>query len=318
MRVVFCGSGSFGAATLQAIMATAHEVTGVVTQPPRPAGRGGKARKTPAADIARQGALSLLESPDVNSDEAVEAIRRMEPDAICVAEFGQMVRGRVRETALHGAFNVHASLLPELRGAAPVNWAIIRGCKRTGVTTFSLVDRMDAGPIYLQMTTDILPSETSEGLRVRLAELGAEAACKTLDQLAQGMATSRQQDESQATLAPRLRKSDGRIDWAGGAEGIRNLIHGVWPWPGGQTVFCTGSREVPVIIASAQAEQTDAPGSPGVLDADGCVGTGLGRLRVLRIKPAGRRLMEWRDFVNGCHAAPGDRFRTLTDRDDAE
>jgi len=235
MRVVFCGSGTFAVPTLRAILDSTHEVTGVVTQPPRRAGRGGGMRPTPAAELARGAGLALLEPPDVNDEAAVAAVREMRPDAICVAEFGQMLRPAVRGTAPLGAFNVHASLLPELRGAAPVNWAIIRGYAATGVTTFSLVDRMDAGPIYMRKQTPVQPGETAEQLRKRLAELGAEAACETLGLLADGRAQPVEQDGARATLAPRLVKADGLIDWSAPAEVVANRIHGTWPWPGGRT-----------------------------------------------------------------------------------
>ncbi len=309
MRIVFCGSGSLAVPSLRAVLSARHELPCVVTQPSRPAGRGGKHRSTLVADTARELNLPLLECPDINSNEGVEAIRAAQPDIICVVDFGQMIRRQVRQLGRLGAFNLHGSLLPALRGAAPVNWAIIRGHERTGVTTFELVDEMDAGPIYLQAETKISPDETAEALRARIAEIGARVVCETIDLLATGRAEPREQDHSQATLAPRLKKADGAINFTAAAVEIRNRIHGTWPWPGAGAVFQRSSgRAIPVALATAAVEPAAAHGEPGTLDDELLVATGSGRLRIVRLRPAGKRLMAWPDFVNGYRAAAGDRF----------
>ena len=309
MRVVFCGSGSFATPSLHAILETDHEVVGVVTQPPRRAGRGSKVRATLVADLARQMDLALLETDDVNAAGAVKFIADAKPDAICVVEFGQMIAAHVRTIPATDTFNVHASLLPELRGAAPVNWAIIRGHKRTGVTTFSLADRMDAGAMYLKSATDIAPGETAGELRIRLAQMGANTACETLNLLAGGWARGEEQDHEAATFAPRLKKADGIIDWAVDARAICQLVHGTWPWPGAQAVFGHAEgRMLSVAIAAAAVVNTPTDDPIGQLDEDLTVATGAGRLAVRKIKPAGKRLMSWRDFVNGYRVSPGDSF----------
>ena len=313
MRIVFCGSGSFAVPALEAILASGHEVAEIVTQPARPAGRGGKLRPTPLAEAARAIGLESVECLDVNSDEVAAAIAGAAPDVICVADFGQLVRPRVRQLARVDAINLHASLLPELRGAAPINWAVIRGYPRTGVTTFSLVDRMDAGPIYLQIATDIRPDETADELRNRLAVIGADALTRTLDLMEAGRPGGQEQDESRSTLARRLKKTDGLIDWSADVWTIYNLIRGTWPWPAGQTLFRRGDGcEFPVEIARA-AVQDDAAaaGEPGMLDENLCVWAGLGRLQVVEIQPAGKRRMSWLDFVNGYRPRPGDRFVSM-------
>lgn len=308
MRVVFCGSGSFAAASLQAILDSGHEVAGVATQPARRAGRGGLLRATPIAALARGAGLTLLETPDVNSADAARAVRKMRPHVICVVEFAQMIREPVRRLAELDTFNLHASVLPELRGAAPINWAIIRGYRSTGVTTFSLVDRVDAGEVYLTAATPVMPDDTALTLRERLAEIGAGAVVRTLELIAAG-ARPTPQDEGAATLAPRLGKADGCIRWDQPAEVVRNLIHGTWPWPGGQGVLHHGGRLTPVIIASASVDDTPAASAPGTLEGDLSVATGAGRLRINAIKPAGKRLMQWRDFVNGFRPVAGDSFK---------
>ncbi len=309
MRIVFCGSGQFAVASLDAVLASEHELAAVATQPPRRAGRGGKLRPTLVAQAAGRAGIDVLEVPDINAEDAVAQLAAIRPDVIAVVDFGQMIRSRARETAAIDTINLHGSILPELRGAAPINWAIIRGCRRTGVTTFSLVDAMDAGDVYLEAAVDILPEDTAVELGARLAKIGAKTLCGTLDLLACGQAKPQPQDHSLATRAPILKKSDGLIDWSQPAEVVRNLIHGTWPWPGGRTTFHTRQgRRIDVTIARAAMEAGPAAGECGAIDDDGCVATGRQRLRILQIKPAGKKLMDWRDFENGYRPQVGDRF----------
>jgi len=308
MRILFCGSGDFGIASLKAILSSKHEVAAVVTQPARPAGRGGKLRPTEVARCAADLGLEATQCDDVNSPESIDLIRAAKPDVIFVVDFGQFVSGKVRELAPLGAFNLHGSLLPALRGAAPVNWAIIRGHTTTGVTTFSLVDRIDAGPIYAAREAPIRPDETADQLRERLAELGAALVCETLDMLESGRARTVVQDESRATKAPKLAKSDGWLDFSEDAVTVRNLIHGTWPWPGGQARYVSSGRGKQQLVTIARAAAEEGPCEPGLVNSELLVGTGKGLLRILEIKPAGRRLMRWQDFVNGYRVAPGDRF----------
>ncbi|MCE5279898.1 MAG: methionyl-tRNA formyltransferase [Planctomycetaceae bacterium] len=336
MRIVFCGSGSLAVPILAAVAGAGHQVLEVFTQPPRQSGRGRHLQPTPVARAAADLNLPVQECSAINASQACEHLKALAPDVIVVADYGQFIKDPTCATARHGAFNVHASLLPELRGAAPINWAIIRGFARTGVTTFSLVPRMDAGDIYLQEATDIDPGETAEDLAARLATMGANLAVRTLDLLAAGNATRTPQDEAKATLAPPLTKADGVIDWSADAVTIRNRIHGTWPWPGAQTTLRRADgREQPVIIARAEAiedpgchggrssaamlAQNDqghggaetaamAPGQCGVLLDDLTVAAGSGRVRIIELKPAGKRLMDWQSFVNGAHPKPGERM----------
>ncbi|MBI5724552.1 MAG: methionyl-tRNA formyltransferase [Planctomycetes bacterium] len=312
MRIIFCGSSDFAVPSLRAIASGGHQVVLVITQPARPAGRGGKTRPTDIFLAAGPMGLQCVECPDINAPAFVRAMAEKAADCICVADFGQLIRHSARDAAKFGAFNLHGSLLPELRGAAPVNWAIIRGHETTGVTTFQLVDKMDAGPVYLRESVEIDSSWTAMELRAALAEIGAGAACRTLDMIAAG-AKPVEQDHSKATAAPKLRKSDGIIDWAAPAQEVRNLIHGTWPWPAGQAEFAGGSgKQTSVAIARAAVEpQKDVAATvlqSGELDGNLCVACGEGRLRILQIQPAGKRLMDWRDFVNGYRVAKGDRF----------
>ncbi len=313
MRIVFCGSGDFGIPTVRALAGRGgHEIVGVLTQPPRPAGRGGKLRPTPAAGAAEELGLSVRAVEDINAAEVVAEVTGLGAEVMLVADFGQMIGRRARRAAALGAYNLHGSLLPELRGAAPVNWAILRGQQTTGVTTFRLVAKMDAGPVFVRRSTPIRPEETAEELRRRLADLGAEAVAETLDLLAAGRTEGEPQDRSAATFAPLLSKSDGVIDWTAEAAAIRNRIHGTWPWPGGQGRYVgPDGRKVSVTIARAAALDRPPDLAPGHIDADGTVAAGTGRVQIRELRPAGRRLMAWRDFANGYRAGPGARFETV-------
>jgi methionyl-tRNA formyltransferase len=310
MRVAFFGSGALAVPVLARVATSSHELVAIVTQPARPAGRGGKLRPTPVREHANVHGLDVIECPNVNTPEAVEQIKGLTPDVICVVDFGQMVRQTMREAAPLRAFNVHASLLPLLRGAAPVNWAIIEGHDVTGVTTFDLVDGMDAGAMYVQRSTEIRPHETAVELKERLGEIGAQAACETLDRLADGHTEAIEQDHSKMTLAPKMSKSDGVIGFAGSAASVCCRILGTWPWPGGQaTLQRAEGKDVSVVIARAEAEPAEVIGGvAGVFDDDLLVQTGSGRVRILEIKPAGKKLMAFDDFVNGYRVAAGDRF----------
>ncbi len=309
MRVLFCGSGTFAVPSLQAIVQTEHELVGLLTQPARRAGRGGKLRRTPISIAAEELGLEPTECENINDPEMVEFIRSSEPDVICVIDFGQKVRQAARDCARLDTINLHGSLLPLLRGAAPINWAIIRGYENTGATTFSLVDEMDAGQMLGSVQIPIHSNETTIELKERTAEVGAVLVCETLGQLAAGWADRVKQDEEWVTYAPKLSKADGILDWTANADIIRNHIHGCWPWPGGQTTFVRqDGHECHVVIARAKIVDGDAQDAPGVFDEDKYVSTGDGRLEILEIKPAGKRLMDFKAFANGQHLKAGDSF----------
>lgn len=316
MKIIFCGSGDFALPSFRAIVAAGYDVTAVVSPPARKAGRGGKLQSTPVAEAARQANLELLETADINSPQSVAYLQSRGADIICVVEFGQLVKKSVRDIAKIDAFNLHGSLLPALRGAAPVNWAIINGLTETGVTTFSLVDKMDAGDIYITSKIAISANHRSVELRETLGQLGAKVVLQTLALLESGSAVGLPQDHSKATLAPKLRKSDGFMDFSTPARQIVQLVRGMWDWPGAQANFQRADGKIiPVTIASArevEAHSYDGAGSnnkkPGEIDGDLYVTTGAGRMEILEIKPAGKRLMLWDDFVNGYRANTGDVF----------
>jgi len=312
MRVVFCGSGQFAIPSLRAIADSEHEIVGVLTQPARPRGRGGMLARTPVGELARRMRLNLIETAAINAPESVERIAALSPEVLCVVDFGQMVRAAVRATAPVSTFNLHGSLLPQLRGAAPINWALIRGYQTTGVTTFELADKMDAGPMYLQKSLEIGATDTAEQLRRRLAELGSRVVCETLELLAAGQARPIPQDEARVTMAPRLTKADGLIQWSREVLDVHNLIRGCWPWPAGRAVYPRDDgKETVVSIALSEVASAAGRAVPGTVDEEYLVATGSGRLRIVQIQPAGGRLMAWRDFVNGYRVRPGCVFTSL-------
>ncbi len=313
MRIVFCGSGDVAAVTLEAVHGAGCDIPLVITQPPRKAGRGGKLTSTPVSDRGGALGLAVVACRSINDPEYVQIVGQLAPDALVVVDFGQKIGPDLREIPPHGAFNMHASLLPALRGAAPINWAIIRGHSHTGVTTFALVDKMDAGAILLQASLEIDRADTAADLRARLAALGAETVLKTLDGLAAGTIEPRLQDESQITIAPKLAKADGRIDFAQSGLAIVNRIRGTWPWPG---AFCdflhAGGKRSRVIFVNARALLTGEPNpaGAGTVAEDLSINVHDGAVEVLELKVAGKRVMAWKDFVNGYRVAPGDRFVT--------
>lgn len=316
MKILFCGSGTFARPIFDAIVACGHEVVWAVTPPPRPAGRGGKLTPTPIAAAAEKAGIDVYPCGDINSPETIELLRSKQPDVMCVVEFGQFIGYPARQIARLGAFNLHGSLLPALRGAAPVNWAILRGLKRSGVCTFSLVDKMDAGPVYRSASLEIGPTERAGELRARLAELGTTVVLDTLEMLSgvdhADELRPQAQDDSLATLAPKLKKSDGLLDFGDTALEIARRVRGYWPWPGGRAVFChAGGKTWPATIAQVREvpDQADEARA-GILNENLQVVTGRGLLEIVEIKPAGKKLMPWADFVNGYRVGPGDKFIT--------
>jgi len=318
MRIVFAGSGEVAIPTLEAMRESRHDIVAVITQPPRPAGRKRRPVPTPVELIARTAGLNVSPCENINAPEQIRALSESGAELIVVIDFGQNIGAAVRESVPRGAINLHGSLLPALRGAGPIQWACIQGLTRTGATTFQVVDRMDAGDIYLQEAIDVGPDETADELRVRMASLGARLVLRTIEGLADGTLHAQPQDESLVTRAPKLKKSDGILDFTQGSATIVNRIRGCWSWPGATAEFHHGDRPpVRVIFARARATESTAEFADDVEPGDVCsplgqtrlcVRTGDGAIEITQLKVAGKRLMDWRDFINGYRVAAGDRF----------
>jgi methionyl-tRNA formyltransferase len=312
MKIVYFGSGEFGIECLNALAKSSHSLVFIVTQPPQPAGRGRKERPTPVAHWAGANSIPYIESDNVNTQDNVKKIADKRPDLIIVTAFGQKIGNELINLPPKGAINVHASLLPGYRGAAPINWGIINGEKKTGISIIKVAEKMDAGDILAQQECEIGPDETAGLLHDKLARLAAPLLLKTIDMIEDDSAVYTKQDHSKATLAPKLKKSDAFLDFGEPAELLRRKILGFWPWPGASAVYVSqkSKKSQQVIIAGAEVIQCSNPTglAVGTLDEDLNIICGRDALKITRIKPAGSSLMDFRDFVNGRDTQPGDMF----------
>ena len=322
MRVVFMGTGTFAEPTLEALLTRPGLVVGVATQPDREVGnRRGSTRQVGRGikSIAQEAGLPVIQPASINAPEGVAALRDLRPDLLVVAAYGQILSPEVLSIPPLGGINVHASLLPKYRGAAPVAWAIWNGETRTGVTIIRMSAGLDAGDLLAQEVLDILPDETAGELEARLAPLGARLALEVLDQLLTGPVTGKKQDPAQVTKAPKLKKEMGLIDWTQPADRVWNQIRAMQPWPTPYTFLHRGDDPpIRVIITDATPIMSAmAPGRPGELREDRSdegepvllVQTGEATmLRVLAIQPAGKRAMTAAEFLRGHPVQDGHRF----------
>ena len=317
MKIVYLGSGEFGIDCLDAIAASNHNLDFIVTQPSQPAGRGRRPKPTAVADWAERHKIAFTETDDVNSPGVFDKIAVRRPELIVVIAFGQKIGTGLVNLPAKGAINVHSSLLPKYRGAAPINRAIINGEKQTGVSIITLAEKMDAGDILAQTKTDILQNETAGELHNRLAKLAAPLLLETIDKIAAGAVVYTKQDDSEATSAPKLKKSDGFLDFAESAEALKRRILGFWPWPGASAIYVskkTGKTHR-VTIAMVSVVQSANPNHlpPGTLDENINVICGKDALKILKIKPADGNLMEFGDFANGRATQAGDMFTKINE-----
>ncbi len=315
MNIVFLGSGEFGIPSLDALRKSGHNLSAVLTQSPHPAGRGRKIQPTPVAIWVKANSLPCIETDNANSPEIIEKISKSKPDLAVVIAFGQKIGKELISLPAKGTINVHSSLLPKYRGAAPINWAIINGDTQTGITIFSLVEKMDAGPICAQVQTEILSDETADHLHDRLANLAAPLLLETIGKIADGSVVYTEQDHSKATLARKLKKPDGFIDFSEPAEVLQRKILGLWSWPGASANYVSKKtgKCIQTTFAIAHIVKTSNPVSlaPGILDEKLNVICGRDSLEIIKIKPAGGHLMDFRDFANGRATCPGDLFMKI-------
>lgn len=315
MNLVYLGSGEFGIPCLDALKASGHELALVVTQPASPAGRGRRPQPTPVAQWSAAHAVPFAETDNVNSPEMIARIADCRPDVLVVIAFGQKIGPELVALAAKGAINVHASLLPKYRGAAPINWAILRGQTRTGNSIITLAEKIDAGDILAQSRTAIGPLETAGELHDRLARLAAPLLLTTLDKIEAGTVAYIKQDPAEVTFAPKLHKADGLLDFAEPAESLALKIRGLWPWPGAAAGFVSQQTQKTTRVLIALAETIPAIDAaqlaPGAFDEDLNVVCGRGRLKIMKLKPAGSGLMDFKAFVNGWHLRPGDRLTRI-------
>jgi methionyl-tRNA formyltransferase len=310
MDVVFCGTPQFAVPTLQALLAAKDfNLRLVVTQPDRPRGRGLEVISSPVKELAVGQGVPVIQPDKIkNNVEFRSQLEALRPAAIVVVAYGRIIPQWMLALPPLGNINLHASLLPKYRGAAPIQWAIANGEAVTGVTTMRLDAGLDTGDILLQREVPIEPEDTAETLATRLAELGATLMMDTLRGLSRGEIQPRPQDESQATLAPILTKADGRIQWQRTASEIRNRLRGFQPWPGAFTTF----RGKTLNIWEARPVQLPKKLEPGELALEGAhlvVGCGQGtHLELITVQPEGKKRMSALDFVHGYRPVAGERL----------
>ncbi len=309
MRILFCGTPQFAVPTLKHLFAQPDfEILAVITQPDRARGRGRQVSFSPIKKVALAAKLPVHQPEKIRAPEVQELLQSYSPDFIVIIAYGQIIPARLLPIPKYGWINLHASLLPKYRGAAPINWAIVNGETRTGLTTMRIDAGMDTGDILLQRELEIGAIETAHELAARLSEAGAPLVADTLRGLAAGKITPRPQDHSQATLAPMLKRDDGRIDWNRTAVEIYNRMRGFTPWPGSHSVFRGHSCHLwgePV-----SNKKGDAP--PGTLLLEDndllvvCGGTTVLRLSAVQLE--GRKQVAASEFANGARLKPGERF----------
>lgn len=299
------GTPDFAVAALRALIEK-HDVVGVVTNPDRPSGRGKNLTPPPVKVAALEHGIDVYQPKKLRkNDDAFHKISSWNADIAVVAAYGQILPQRFLDIPRLGCVNVHASLLPLLRGAAPINWAIVRGHKESGVTTMQMEKGLDTGPMLMREVVDILPTDTAQDLHDKLSQLGADMIVPTIEGLADGTLKAEVQDHDRSTYAPMMKKTDGKIDWSKSAIEINNLIRGMNPWPG---AYAEHGEDK---IKFHSAEPIDGSGKPGeVTDVSGqlLVGTGAGLLRVLEIQRPGSKRVSGVDFVNGLRVEPGFTF----------
>lgn len=305
MVVVFFGTPAFAVPTLEALLGSPHSVAAVVTQPDRPRGRGQKTTASPVKEAALAAGLPILQPASVKTAEFAAELSALRADIGVVAAYGQILTQPLLDTPRLGMINVHASLLPRYRGAAPVHRAVINGDRETGITIMRMVRALDAGPMIAVARVPIGPEQTSDELEGELAGAGSRLLVRTIDDIAAARAIDAPQDDAAATYAPRLAKDDGRIDWHWPAARIHNLIRGLHPWPHAVT-FANGKRLILHRSRAAEASSGKTPGT--ILDAaaEGIrVATGDGVLELVEIQAEGGRPMPAREFLAGHPLTPG-------------
>ena len=303
LRIVFMGTPQFACPTLQMLIDRGERVVAVVTQPDRPKGRGQQTQPPPVKELAVRHGIPVLQPVKVRAPEAIEEIRSLAPDLIVVVAFGQILPKSLLEIPPHGCINVHASLLPRYRGAAPINWAIINGESEAGVTTMQMDVGLDTGDMLVKRATPISPDDDAQSLHDRLSIIGAEAMGETLDLLAVGKLAPEKQDDSLSNYAPMLKKEDGRIDWHQPASAVACRISGVTPWPGAYT-FLEG--KLLKLFRPSVGSGNGAPGTILAADRSGLeIACNGGSVIIRELQLEGKRRLGVGDFLAGCRLLPG-------------
>ncbi len=309
MRIVYMGTPQFAVQPLRALAEAGHEIIGVVTRIDQPAGRGRSTSPPPVKVAAGELGLAIFQPPRARAPEFIQILRDLRPDAIVVAAYGQILPREILELPRYGCINIHASLLPKYRGAAPINWALIRGETETGNTIMQMDEGMDTGAMLLQERMPVEPADTAGTLTEKLSHLGARMIVQALPLIEAGKLAPVAQNSIEATLAPLLAKADGLIDWSLPAGDIVNRVRGLSPWPGAYG-FLDGVL-VKIIEASVRAGSAEA-GVVAQLDKNSlAVGAGKDLLEIKTIQPAGKKPMAAAEFLRGHRDVAGRKFNSV-------
>jgi methionyl-tRNA formyltransferase len=299
MRIVFIGTGEIGVLTLQTLLKSEHQIVGVVTQPDKPVGRSQLIEPPPIKKALLGTKIPVLQPARIKDRQAIEEIRALKPDVIVVMAYGQILPRGVLEIPKITCLNLHASLLPRWRGAAPIQAAIAAGDRETGITVMYMDEGLDTGDVFLRGTIDIAPAETGGSLHDRLAQAAPQALLESLDLLAKGKAPRTPQDNAFATYAPKLKREDGKIDWSEPADAIERKIRAFDPWPGAfMTVLTNGTQKLKIFSAAVVEHQ----GKPGeLLKSENAliVAAGKGALSLREVQLEGKRRMSATEFLRG-------------------
>jgi len=311
LKIVFMGTPRFAVPSLSRLVSDGHDIVAIVTQPQRPSGRGLESTAPPVKILAQEKGLKVLQPENVNLAESLQELSALAPELIVVVAYGAILRAPLLELPSVGCINLHASLLPTLRGVAPINWAIIEGHRATGVTTIWMNEKVDAGEIIQQQYVPIFPEETAGELEERLCHIGSDLLSRTLRAVKEETAPRIPQEAALSTYAPMLKKEDGVIDWSRDAQALSDHVRGVTPWPGAQTTI----HGEPVKILKARVVELVSLYSPGTvlkLDEDGAIAVSAGRgvIHVVTVQPAGKKPMPAVDFARGRRLHEGERFGT--------
>ncbi len=311
MRVVFMGTPDFAVPSLEALLRSDDHVVGVVTQPDRPKGRGQEVIPSPVKVVCGREGIPILQPLKMKDPALLEALRQWKPDVIAVTAYGRILPPAILTLPPHGCINVHGSLLPKYRGAGPIQWAIIRGERETGITTMFMAEGMDTGDMLLREQVEIRPDDTAGTLAPRLAEVGGRLLVETLRRLKAGTLTPERQDDAQATMAPLLKKEDGLIDWTLTATEIANRVRGLSPWPGAYS-YVNGDRWMLWRVAVGDESQGAVPGTVTKVNKDRLeVATGDGTIQILDIQPSNSRRMTMAQYLAGHRVAEGAKLQTV-------
>ena len=310
MKIVFMGTSEFALPTLRELIRSEHEILSVVTQPDRHKGRGQELSPPPVKIFAQESDIPVLQPENANTPEFIDTLKRLNPDINIVVAFGQILRRELLDTPKLFCMNLHASILPKYRGAAPINRAIINGEKETGVTTMKMDEGLDTGDILLTRTIPIEEADDSKTLHDKLAEEGGNLVLQTLWHFGEQTLTPVPQDNSRSSYAPKLKKKDGLIPWSQTADEIKNLIRGLKPWPGAYT-FYKNKRLRILKSQTIPGDRVDPPGEIVRLSDFGIeVGTGKNRIAITELQPEGKKAMSVKNFLAGHTMNKGDHFET--------